>query len=71
MKKYVWTEAALLVALPLGTCRGSCFGGVSLDIGKARPAEAAKDEMDIRIKGWDDGRMCHHGRSLKMGGSQS
>ena len=24
-----------------------------------RPAEAAKDKMDIRIKGWDDGRMCH------------
>ena len=67
MKKYVWTEAALLVALPLGTCRGSCFGGVSLDIGKARPAEATKDEMNIRIKGKVEEGTGHDARSLKCG----
>jgi hypothetical protein len=32
-----------------------------------RPAEAAKDKMDIRIKGRDDGRMCHDARSLNTG----
>jgi hypothetical protein len=47
--------------------RGICFGGVSLDVCKSRPAEATKDEMDIRIKGWVDGRMCHDARSLNTG----
>ena len=35
----------------------------SADVCKSRPAETAKHEMDISIKGWGDGRMFHDVRS--------
>lgn len=47
------------------------LSGIGLDICKSRPAETAKHEMDIRIKGWGDGRMFHDVRSRTRGAEQS
>jgi hypothetical protein len=33
---------------------GVCLRRVSFDVGQTGAAESAKDEVDIRIKGWDD-----------------
>ncbi len=38
---------------------GVRVGGVGLNIGKARTAEVAKDEMHIFIEGWNKRRMGH------------
>ena len=42
---------------------GVCFGWIGLDVRKSGPAEPAKDEMNIRVKGWDEGRIDHGARS--------
>jgi hypothetical protein len=42
---------------------GVCFGWIGLDVRKSGPAEPAKDEMNIRVKEWDEGRIGHDARS--------